>query len=493
MITRDESRAEGVFAVRDTSAASWKIAAMKLWLAWLLVATACTTPNPRSCTDGLCTDQAFPFCDADGSLEGTPQTCVSVTCTPRQHAACRGDTALVCNGTGNDYDLVECPRGCDAQGCNECTARDQCPSGRPVCDTTGACRVCNLDDECASSVCEAGVCVGESGILYAASAGNSNSACLRSAPCTPARAFALARAAAIAPIVRMLPGVYAQGLVLDGPGAAPVSIVASGATVVAGDGLTLTNGASAQIRGLAITALSFAVMCDTRGQAKATLELKSVAITAGSTNANLFIIGNCTVTVDVADLDLVASTGTSIGVVTDGAFSGNRLRVHGQTSSAIAGIGNGLHIRITNSLLENLDTYLTTLGSSGPPSSLSFGYNTMVLKSGFTLDCSTGNFRNVTYDNNVVVGESVVDVASGAGCTVRNNVLFPQATTRAGNLNAPPLFVDSATGDYHLRVGSPAIDAAAPTTTFPSVQPDFDGTGRPQGPRSDIGAFERKP
>jgi len=65
---------------------------MKLvWLGTLLAMLGCTRPNPRSCSDGLCTDQRYPFCDVDGSLEGTPQTCISVSCNPGEFAACRGD------------------------------------------------------------------------------------------------------------------------------------------------------------------------------------------------------------------------------------------------------------------------------------------------------------------------------------------------------------------------------------------------------------------
>lgn len=50
-----------------------------------------------------------------------------------------------------------------------------------------------------------------------------------------------------------------------------------------------------------------------------------------------------------------------------------------------------------------------------------------------------------------------------------------------------PLFVNEAAGDYHLKAGSPAIDAG---TSAAGVGYDYDGVTRPQGPAVDIGAYE---
>jgi hypothetical protein len=49
------------------------------------------------------------------------------------------------------------------------------------------------------------------------------------------------------------------------------------------------------------------------------------------------------------------------------------------------------------------------------------------------------------------------------------------------------LFVDPSNDDFHLMLGSPAIDAADPAATDAI---DFDGTARPQGVGRDIGAYE---
>ncbi len=248
---------------------------MARW-AFLIIAVvaSCTSPNPRSCKDGTCTDPAFPFCDTDGSLAGAPETCLAVACSPADVAGCRGDNAIVCNSTGSDYDLVACPHGCGTSGCNECTASDQCPTSRPVCDASGSCRTCALDDECPSRVCEAGTCVAESGVLYAASGGADTSACTLAAPCTPGRAIALARVVAVPPTVRMLPGAYPVGLIFDSPTAAPIPVVATGATIAASVALSVTNGASASVRGGTLTSAQVAVVCGVDGQPTSRLAIR---------------------------------------------------------------------------------------------------------------------------------------------------------------------------------------------------------------------------
>ncbi len=111
-------------------------------VASILVMTAsCTTPNPRSCVDGSCTDPAFPYCDADGSLAGAEKTCIAVACTPGEFIACQGSAALTCNAGGGDYDLIHCDRGCEAAagGCHLCDPNQTaCTNGNvSTCDASG--------------------------------------------------------------------------------------------------------------------------------------------------------------------------------------------------------------------------------------------------------------------------------------------------------------------------------------------------------------------
>ena len=61
-------------------------------------------------------------------------------------------------------------------------------------------------------------------------------------------------------------------------------------------------------------------------------------------------------------------------------------------------------------------------------------------------------------------------------------------TEGTGNQSADPRFVNAGAGDFHLRAGSPAIDAG--TSQDRALPLDLDGQPRPQGAALDLGAYE---
>src|SRR3989344_107878 len=109
---------------------------------------------------------------------------------------------------------------------------------------------------------------------------------------------------------------------------------------------------------------------------------------------------------------------------------------------------------------------------------VSFLFNTIVNKSvtaayGITINGSTGTV------NNNIVGGSFNSLITGSGMTVTNNLTNANLQTFG--------FVGLSNNDLHLTSTSPAINTAT-SNTFPTV--DFDNIIRPQGIKSDIGAFE---
>ncbi len=123
-------------------------------------------------------------------------------------------------------------------------------------------------------------------------------------------------------------------------------------------------------------------------------------------------------------------------------------------------------------------------------------------------DGSSGNFarNNVLLSAHSFRGSISISVDSLPGFSSDHNVLEDAFTTDGGDtvfdfaawqamgydassfLATPAeLFSDPAADDYHLKPGSPAVDAGE---TLPDVPVDLEGTPRPVGPAFDIGAYE---
>jgi len=124
-------------------------------------------------------------------------------------------------------------------------------------------------------------------------------------------------------------------------------------------------------------------------------------------------------------------------------------------------------------------------------------------------NASTGNVvrNNILYNQHSFRGSIAISADSLPGFVSDTNVVMDRLSTDGGDTRltlaawrgvtgqdtqsivATPaiLFGDFAADDYHLSSTSPARDAGA---TLPSVTDDREGAPRPQGPASDIGAFE---
>lgn len=114
--------------------------------------------------------------------------------------------------------------------------------------------------------------------------------------------------------------------------------------------------------------------------------------------------------------------------------------------------------------------------------------------------------NNTTYNNNrsptsPYYGGIATDHDTVQNAVVRNNVAYENfgfaikapwnpATVLDHNITTNPGFVNAASGDFHLKPGSPAVDhgSAIGAPLF-----DFDGSARPYGTAPDAGAFEYIP
>ena len=103
-------------------------------------------------------------------------------------------------------------------------------------------------------------------------------------------------------------------------------------------------------------------------------------------------------------------------------------------------------------------------------------------------------YNNTFYNN----GTGIYIGSGSANALVRNNVVWQSGTaysnagagtTQDHNLwgTSDPRFVNAAAGDFHLQLGSPAIDIGAAISIVPT---DLDAFPRPYGTAYDIGAYE---
>jgi hypothetical protein len=103
------------------------------------------------------------------------------------------------------------------------------------------------------------------------------------------------------------------------------------------------------------------------------------------------------------------------------------------------------------------------------------------------------NAGTVLARNNIIYGNDggIHNYASGATISSDYNAFWDtggeyiNVTPGPNDISADPLFTDAANGDYHLRIGSPCIDAGTPVGA-----PATDIEGRPRDGAPDMGAYE---
>jgi hypothetical protein len=485
--------------------------------------TACTVPNPQSCADGLCTDQAFPFCDEDGAIAGTPQACIAVTCEPGQFTACRADQALVCNSSGNDLDLIQCELGCDparggciascgvdadcsldhpvceggscalctanadcqgrgatplcdAGACVQCVASTDCAASAPVCDAH-ACRGCKLDAECASGACgDDGTCVAEASIIYLSNNNPVDNMCTKASPCA-SFGFGVTKLTATRNHFVLDNGSYQTSLSLGGTTTPPTAVF------VHGHGSRLTSGTNATFvisSTKKLTVREVTLSGPTTGAAIIGggngLTLESVTLMAAK---ELSVVGPVT----ARNLRISSSLGTAAVIVN----SNGELTVDG---GVISGGAVGINVAAAGAKvhLKNLLIFGTAqraLELSQGLGELEFSTIVDAGAQSTSAPCAVSCNANLHVTSSIILQETCASaIRDAAGpCTFLSSIVSNGPAP--GITNVDPQFVDRVGRDYHITATSPAKDAVGlgPAT-------DFEGDARPRGTRFDIGADE---
>jgi hypothetical protein len=153
-----------------------------------------------------------------------------------------------------------------------------------------------------------------------------------------------------------------------------------------------------------------------------------------------------------------------------------------------SGSGSARNVTVAYNVLYNTrSTLCTQVGGNFniAISNFRFEHNTVYQPSGGTaFICSGSGYGFLTARNNIFSGGSM---GGTPGTHTHNRYASnPPYSLGTGETVGNPLFVNPGAKDFHLQVGSPAIDGGVDL----GYDEDYDGTPIPQGNAPDMGAFE---
>lgn len=363
---------------------------------------------------------------------------------------------------------------CDVAGsmtCVQCTPEQasECSGATPACDQDRTCRACAAHAECASRAClPDGSCGDDAMVAYVDPAGTDNASCTNAMPCTlVSKALATNR-----PFVK-LTGTTDEAVTVDN-GRMVTFLADSGAV------LTRTNNGSLL-----------------RVEDSAQLQVYDLEISGAlGTNVGIAIPVGATATVSLTRAKVLNNAGGGISA-SGGALTVSQSTISGNTGGGIS-VMNGTFVIVGNVFFGN-GTQAGTVGgiaistTQNAANRLEFNsFNKNAATGGFgpAIQCMVGGpfvaRNNIMSENGTLTNMDQV----GGNCMHTYSIARPGTLPPGnGNSSMDPLFVNTTTGDLHVRAGSPVLGAADPSSNLTGVaERDLDGDVRTNP--ADIGADE---
>jgi hypothetical protein len=365
--------------------------------------------------------------------------------------------------------------------------------GLPVATDAGGAVTCNKDGDCDSGNCSqyAGTCVPIFDTIYVdGSSGHDGGACTQDAPCASIT-YAMSQIDGARRIVHVADGDYGESLSIDsGLGGSTDTVVVIGAT----DQGAELEGGGVSVHGADVRFENFGI--DSAGSDAVSLDSGCTLVLAGVTITDAGNDG-----VKAADQH---SNDVSIffSAVTDSDNLGVHLKSGSLTMDADYIGGNTGGIELQNGCQASIQN--TSVVGNGGASSTVGGIVTLDSSklTSFTFNTVADNTTNGSRPGGVLCGMSASNDSFAANNSIFSGNTSPQTDcptsyslfgsdgdvgTGDGDIAGDPAFKDEMDGDFHITPASAARNAADPQAT---LDHDYDGQSRPQGPARDIGADE---
>ena len=344
---------------------------------------------------------------------------------------------------------------CELQSgaCVECLGAADCGAAEPAC-VEHACARCTSDDQCAAGVCLLdGTCAAEARIAYAAPTGT-GAGCTMAMPCS--FDVAVTKLSPTTDVIKLAAGTYAR----------TVTTTITTKAIIAGTGATF-DGSGGQ--GDAMLTDSGADLTVT-GLALESLDMGGIACMGAGT----------------VRLDRVSIEGVSFGMYA------NPCTTEIRRSRFIGNSFYAMYLRDSAATVQNVE-----IARNG---------NTQFQIAAIVLETVTGSLEHATVTLNTGIGApTAIQCTTSPAFAIKSSIFFQNTMDAAcnvsysvvdtgfvggtNNVEVDPMFVASATNDFHLSPGSPATNIADPASTV-NIDRDGDPRPLPVGSRADVGADE---